>query len=117
MHGDEDRALIADGKVVDDFQLRRQAAGRGADSDEQVWILGAHEARGVQTLNPWRHWRSAEFERGERGRWFGSTRRQVSKRTNDYGAGLVNLSCHPGVLRECQLGDTGRFVLSAQRSR
>ena len=36
VHGDEDRALMTEGEAVDDFQQRRQSAGREADSDEQV---------------------------------------------------------------------------------
>ena len=42
MHGDEGRALAADGEVARKLEQRRESAGGGADSDEQVWELGAH---------------------------------------------------------------------------
>jgi hypothetical protein len=52
LHGDEGRALTADGEVVDDLEQWREAAGRGADSDQLVWMLDAHGGVSGANLGP-----------------------------------------------------------------
>jgi hypothetical protein len=62
VHGDEDRTLLACGKVVDNLKQRRQTVHRGADSDEQVRVFRERDARRVHTLG--RNYRP--FERLEK---------------------------------------------------
>jgi hypothetical protein len=52
VHGDEDRALVANREVADDFKQRRQSAGGGVDFDEQVWELDAHRACRYANFGP-----------------------------------------------------------------
>ena len=44
--------LVADGEVARNLEQRRESAGGGADSDEQVGVFGAHGAPTGANLLP-----------------------------------------------------------------